>query len=144
MKSAPGQEKWLTVPCISPNTLQYHDPIKPTYDDDPSIETHAIQILCIHHKTTTIGTLASLQQISTYVINPDIIIQIALPTPPNTKVHNNKIWNTLPNPPSRNPDINTTHPFPNYTFALPLKFPPDYSYYTDGSFTPPIQISPNY
>jgi ribonuclease HI len=37
--------------------------------------------------------------------------------------------------------VHTT--FPNYTFALPPKFPPLYNYYTDGSFTPPKQIAPN-
>ena len=88
------------ITYIPPNTLQYHDPIKPIYDDDPHIESHAIQILCIHHKTTSIHTLASLQQLSTYITNADIPIQIAPPTPPNTKVNYNKIWSTLPNPPS--------------------------------------------
>ena len=30
------------ITYIPPNALQYHDPIKPTYDDDPYIESHAI------------------------------------------------------------------------------------------------------
>jgi hypothetical protein len=131
------------ITYIPPNTLQYHEPIKPTYDDDPHIESQALQILCIHHKTTTIGNLASLQQLSTYTITPDLLIRIAPSTPSNTKVQNNKNWNTLPDPP---PPIHFVHlalPLPNYTFALPLKYPPEYSYYTDGSFYPPKQISPN-
>ena len=126
--------------------LQIHynyDPIKPTYDDDPYIESHAIQILYIHHKTTIMGNLASLQQISTYIVNLDILIQVAPPTPSNTKVHHNKIWNTLPNPPSRNHNTNIGRPFPNYTFTLPPKYPSKYSYYTNGSFFPPKQISFN-
>ena len=114
-----------------------------TYDDDPSIEPHTIQILCIHHKTTPIGTLTSLQQFSTYIINADIPIQVAPPTPPNTKVNHHKLWSTLPNPPSRSYDTTNISPLPNYTFALPSKYPPEYSYYTNGSFFPPKQISPN-
>ena len=79
------------ITYIPPNTLQYHDPIKPTYDDDLHLESHAIQILCIYHKTTPIGTLASLQLLTTYIINTYIPIQVAPPTPPNTKVNHNKI-----------------------------------------------------
>ena len=131
------------ITYIPPNTLQYHDFIKFTYNDNPYIESHAIQILCIHHKTSTIGNLTSLQQIPTYVMNPDILIQIAPPTPQHTKVQDIKIWHTLPHPPSQIHNINSTPPFPNYTFALPLKYPPEYSYYIDGSFFPPKQISPN-
>ena len=131
------------ITYIPPNTLQYHDPIKPTYDDDPYIELHAIQILCIHHKTTSIGTLASLQQLSMYIINPDVLIQIAPPTLSNTKINYNKIWSTLPNPPFRNSDNHNTQLLLNYTFALPPKYPPKYSYYIDGSFFPPKQISSN-
>jgi len=111
------------ITYIRPHTLQYHEPIKPTYDDDPYIEPLAIQILCIHHKTTTIGHLTSLQQLSTHVINQDILIQVAPATPHNTKVHYNKIWHALPNPPPRTHFTNTIIPFPNYTFVLPLKYP---------------------
>jgi hypothetical protein len=128
---------------IPPNTLQYHDPIKPTYDDDPHIEPQALQILYIHHKITTIGDLASLQQLSTYTITPDLLLRIAPSIPSNTKVQYNKTWNTLPDPPPPIHFASTALPFPNYTFALPLKYPPEYSYYIDGSFYPPKQISPN-
>ena len=76
-------------------------------------------------------------------MSPDILIQITPSTPPNTKVHYNKIWHTLLNPPSQIHLTNTAPPFPNYTFALPLKYPPQYNYYIDGSFFPPKQISPN-
>jgi ribonuclease HI len=131
------------ITYIPPNTLQYHDPIKPMYDDDPYIEPQALQILCIHHKTSTIGDLASIQQLSTYTITPDLLLRIALSTPPNTKVQYNKTWHTLPDPPPPIHFANTALLFPNYTFALPLKYLPKYSYYTDGSFYPPKQISPN-
>jgi ribonuclease HI len=49
----------------------------------------------------------------------------------------------LPDPPPSLYTYNNTNLFPNYTFALPLKFPREYSYYTDGSFKPPKQISAN-
>ena len=62
---------------------------------------------------------------------------------PNTKVHYNQIWHTLPNPPPQTHFTNTIIPLPNYTLELPLKYPPEYSYYTDGSFFHPKQISPN-
>jgi hypothetical protein len=41
--------------------------------------------------------------------------------------------------------ITLTHPpqpFSTYSFTLPLKFPPEYSYYTDGSFFPPNKLPP--
>jgi hypothetical protein len=131
------------IAYIPPNMLRYHDPIKPTYDDDPHIELQALQILCIHHMPTTIGNLASLQQLSTYALTPALLLQIAPPTLPNTKVQYNKTWHILPDPPSTIHLTNPAPPFPNYTFALPLQYPPEYSYYTDGSFSPPKQISPN-
>ena len=98
---------------------------------------------CIHHQTTILGHLAFLQQLSTYVINQDILIQVAPSTPSNTKIHYNKIWHALPNPPSQIYFTNIALPLPTYTFALPLKYPLEYSYYMDGSFFPPKQLSPN-
>jgi hypothetical protein len=40
--------------------------------------------------TTTIGNLASLQLLSTYTLIPALPLQIAMSTPPNTKVQYNK------------------------------------------------------
>jgi hypothetical protein len=86
------------IAYIPPNTLQYHDPIKPIYDDDPHIKPQALQILYIHHMSTTIGNLASLQQLSTYALTPALLLQIAPPTLPNTKVQYNKTWYILHDP----------------------------------------------
>lgn len=50
-------------------------------------------------------------------------------------------------PPAPTFPIHTnTHitPFPNYTFALPLKFPPKYCYYTDESFYLSKQLKVNH
>jgi hypothetical protein len=128
---------------IPPNTLQYHVPLAPPYDKQSHIEKLAIQILCIHHKTTTIGDISAMEQLNDYFPNTPFLIQIAQPTPRHTKVQIHKTRHTLPDPPPLLYIHNNTNPLPNYTFALPLKFPPKYSYYTDGSFKPPKQISTN-
>jgi ribonuclease HI len=131
------------ITYIPPNILQYHVPLTPTYNKQTHIEKLAIQILCIHHKTTTIGDISTMQQLNDYFPNTPLLIQIAQPTPPHTKVQIHKTWHTLPDPPPLLYTHHITNPLPNYTFVLPIKFPPEYSYYTDGSFKPPKQISAN-
>ena len=54
-----------------------------------------------------------------------------------------KTWHILTDPPPLLYTYNDTNPLSNYTFALLLKFPPKFSYYTDGSFKPPKQLSAN-
>jgi ribonuclease HI len=92
--------------------------------------------------TSTIGDLDALQQISNFIPNTSIFIQIAQPIPPRTRVKTEKSWHILSTPYPMRTNMPTPH-FPNYTFALPQKFPPMYSYYTNGSFTPPKQVAPN-
>jgi hypothetical protein len=60
------------------NTLQYHVLLAPPYDKQSHIEKLAIQILCIHHKTTTIGDISAMQQLNDYFPN----------TPSSSKLHN--------------------------------------------------------
>jgi ribonuclease HI len=68
--------------------------------------------------------------------------QIAPPTPSNIHVNPSKNWSTS-NYPHTLPQCNTpTPPFPNYHTNLPLKFHPQFSYYTDGSFIKPKEIAP--
>jgi hypothetical protein len=131
------------ITYIPPNILQYHVPLTQTNNKQTYIEKLAIQILCIHHKTTTIGDISTMQQLNDYFPNTPLLIQIAQPTPPHTKVQIHKTWHTLPDPPPLLYTHHITNPLPNYTFALPIKFPPEYSYYTNGSFKPPKQISTN-
>jgi hypothetical protein len=57
---------------------------------------HAIQILCIHHKTTSIGDFLSLQRLAEYILNTTLLFRIAPPTSHNTKIHKYKTWHTLP------------------------------------------------
>ena len=64
------------------------------------------------------------------------------PTPLNTAVNPNKKWSKLnyPNVPANN---NIPIPqLPNYQTNLPLKFHPQFNYYTDGSFMNPKEINP--
>jgi hypothetical protein len=68
--------------------------------------------------------------------------QIAPPTPSNTAVNPSKKWaqSNYPNIP-----INNNIPIPqlpNYQTNLPLKFHPQFSSYTDGSFMKPKEINP--
>ena len=70
--------------------------------------------------------------------------QIAPPTPLNTLVNPNKKWSKLnyPNTPIYN--YTSIPQIPCYQTNLPLKFHPQFSYYTDGSFLPPKEIEPKY
>jgi hypothetical protein len=49
------------ITYILPNTLHYHESLTPIYDENSYIKIQAIQILYIHHRTTTIGDISSLQ-----------------------------------------------------------------------------------
>jgi hypothetical protein len=93
--------------------------------------------------TSTIGDTETLHQLSNFLTNTPILTQLAQPTSSHTRVKNDKNWHTLTT--LFYPIRTYTHipPFPNYTFALPIKFPLIYSYHTYGSFTPPKQTAPN-
>jgi ribonuclease HI len=126
-----------------PDTIIYTEPtIPPEINKEPRIETLAVRILCIHHKNVTINipNLESrfLQATTKLRLNPPHII-IPPPTPINTKVHKHPKWNKSPYPPQLNPS--TTPQLPNFTHTHQAKFPPQYCYFTDGSFTPPKQQS---
>ena len=67
--------------------------------------------------------------------------QIAPPTHLNTAVNPSKKWAKL-NYPNAPIDDNIPIPqIPNYQTNLPLKFHPQFSYYTDGSFMKPKEIN---
>jgi hypothetical protein len=63
------------------------------------------------------------------------------PTPNNTTVNRNNNWNKLLYPPHTNPSTTHIPPIPNYETQPTLKFPSQYSYYTDGSFIPPMKAN---
>jgi hypothetical protein len=62
------------------------------------------------------------------------------PTPYNIIVNKNTKWNKLLYPPHTNRPTTQAPPIPTYEINTTLKFPPQYSYYTDGSFIPPKQV----
>ena len=116
----------------------------PQVTHKPKTKPLAIQILCIHHQTRKIGTLHQINNIKTTIDNlqiPQYHIQTAQPTPQNTPVNKNKTWYKNAHPPSNHPNTLYMPPLPNFTTNTMLKFQPQHSYYTDGSFIPPTQIA---
>ena len=122
---------------------KYEEPTKPPKLSEPCIEslTLAIRILCVvHHWHNNIGTIEQMDTIKTICNNLNITritTQSALPTPQNIEVNISKKWNVLT---YSSPNIHynyTIPPIPNYKNETPLKFSPQYCFYTDGSFNPP-------
>jgi hypothetical protein len=123
------------------DTIIYIEPtIPPKLNKEPRVEILAVRILCIYHKNTTIdipNLESKLLQITTKLqLNPPYI-QTQPPTPTNTKVHKHPKWNKSSDPPHINPS--TVFQLPNFPHTHQSKFPPQYYYYTNGSFTPPKQ-----
>jgi hypothetical protein len=85
---------------FAPYTITYIEPTIPLeLNKEPSIETLAIRILCIHHKNTVID----IQDLKTKLLQITTSLQISLPyiappppTPINTKVHKHPQWNKSP------------------------------------------------
>ena len=73
---------------------------------------------------------------------PTTFNKAAAPTPTNTSVNRSKNWAQLTYPP---PTIMTQTtdipPINNQNICLPLKYQPQFYYYTDGSFIPPREIT---
>lgn len=115
----------------------------PTIAPEPNTtrpEPLAIHIWCIHHQNNNIGTTNQINIINTTIINSQILqhyTQTTPATPPNTKINKNAKWNKLIYPTYNNTQNSIVTPLPNYEIDTVLKFPPEYSYYTDGSFIPP-------
>jgi hypothetical protein len=128
-----------------PNTITYKKPtIPPELNKEPCKETLSIRILCIHHQTTEIN-IANLEtkllQITTNLkVNPPSI-KAPPSIPLNVKVHKHPKWNKKPYLINRSQ--NTSPQLPNFPQNQHQKFPPQYCYYTCGSFTPPKKLSKN-
>jgi hypothetical protein len=124
-----------------PDTIIYTEPtIPPKLNRELCIKTLAVRILCIHHKNTTIDVPnfkpKLLQTTNKLQINPSYITTPP-PTPINTKVHKHPKW-TKSTYPSQIYPTNAS-PLPDYSNIHQSKFPPQYYYYTNGSFVPPKQ-----
>jgi ribonuclease HI len=128
-----------------PDTITYKEPtIPPELNKEPRKETLAIRILYIHHQITEINIAdleTKLLQVTTNLkINPPYI-KAPPPIPLNVKVHKHPKWNKMPHSVNRNQ--NSSPQLPNFPQNQHQKFPLQYCYYTDGSFTPPKKISTN-
>ena len=71
-------------------------------------------------------------------------IQKTPPTPPNTTINKSNKWNNILYPPYRNLTNILIPTLPTFEIKPALKFPPQYCYYTDGSFIPPKKTRDGY
>ena len=126
------------------DTITYDEPTDPQNTNKPQTEPLAIHIFCIHHQNHNIGTTHQIDAIKLAIDNLQITqyhLQKIPPTPYNTHVNKNTKWNKLLYPPHTNTPTTNTPPLPNYEITTTQKFPPQYSYYTDGSFIPPTKAN---
>ena len=127
------------------DTITYEEPTIPPELNITRKEASTLQIFCIHHQNNNIGTHEQMISLKDIVNNLQILqshTQIAPPTPSNTTVNSSKKWSKS-NYPNIRPYNNIPTPqLPNYQTNLPLKFHPQFSYYTDGSFMKPKEIAP--
>ena len=128
------------------DTITYDEPtIPPELQIESRTKSHDVRILCIHHKTTSIGPTpyaSHMHNIATSLHVPTSFNTTAPPTPINTPVNRCKNWSQLTYPPP--PPLTQSHhipPITNHAIYLPPKFPPQLCYYTDGSFIPPKALT---
>ena len=129
-----------TIIHFAADTITYDEPTIPLEPNKTQTEPLAIHIWCIHHQNNNIGTINQINTINTIIENLQISqyhTQTTPPTPPYTKVNKNTKWNKLIYPPYNNPQNIDIISLPNFEINTILKFLPQYSYYTDGSFVPP-------
>ena len=128
---------------IPTDIITYEEPTIPIEMNKPRVEPSSIHILCVHHNNNNIRKTKQINTLTTIFNNlyiPQIHTQIAPPTPPNTQVNKSKKWNAFAYPTTNLPQNDEIPPLPNYENNKSLKFPPQYCYYTDGSFLPSQQI----
>ena len=128
---------------IQADMITYEEPTVPLKLNKPWVEPSTIRILCLHHSNNNVGNIEQINALNTIFNNlriPLVHTQIAPPTPPNIQVNKSKKWNTIIYPITNLSQNNETPPLLDYGTNKPLKFLPQYCYYTDGSFLPPQQI----
>ena len=131
------------------DTVTYDEPIiPPELRIEPRTESRALSILCIHHHTTSIGPtryVKHMHDIGASLQIPTPFTTTAPPTPLDTPVNPSKKWSHLTFPPTPPPIQNSDiPPLTHHDICLPPKYPPQYCYYTDGSFIPPKAITPHH
>ena len=96
------------------DTITYDEPtIPPELQIEPRTESRDVRILCVHHKTTTVGPTNyanHMHNIGTSLQLPPTFHTVAPPTPINTRVNRCKNWSQLPYPPPYPCPIFTTFP----------------------------------
>ena len=126
------------------DTITYDEPTTPQDTPTPQMEPLAIYILCIHHQNRNIGTTNQIDTIKITIETlqiPQYFIQKTPPTPLNTQVNKSTNWNKLPYPPYNEVSNDPIPTIPHFAINTTKKFPPQYSYYTYGSFVPPRKAS---
>jgi hypothetical protein len=130
-----------TILHFATNTITYKESTIPIeLNQHPRKEPSTLHIYCIHHQeavlfnTNNIQLLPILHTLNILNATP----HETQPTPPNIHVNHIPQWDTLLYPSLLSLTI-TPPPLPTYHIPHPLKFPPEFSYYTDGSFMPPRQ-----
>jgi hypothetical protein len=138
----------LASPFSNTHLLAHFPPDTITFDEvtilpfrtiEPSTKLNTFNIYCIHNIQTLItchDQLTSFANLLRILYILHTYLQIIPPTPPDIHVNTNKNWNSATYPlqlicPQTPPLL------PDYHTNLPPKFPPLYSYYTDGSFDHP-------
>jgi hypothetical protein len=99
-----------------------------------------LQNYYIHHQNNSICSLPQLQNLNPILqtLNiPHYKIYPIGPTLLHTPVNPNVHWHKSPYPLSLYRQTIPFPPIPTYDAHFPLKFQPEFSYYTDGSFIPP-------
>ena len=127
-----------------PNTLTYLEPMAPNHPPNKN-EPNATRILCIHHQNQSIGDIQQLQNFAqlSHKINQSLpFVQVAPPIPLNIEVNENHLWNKSQDL-VFTPHNDSPPPLLLYPNNLPPKFFIQYSYFTNGSFYPPVEISPS-
>ena len=108
--------------------VTYEEPTNPPeLEIEPKTESHALHMLCIHHKNTPIESDEHIQEMNT-IANTlyfyAMFIQLAPPMLLDTLVSHNTKWSKLTCPPPPTKKNLYTPPITNLILCLPLKYPP--------------------
>ena len=129
------------------DTLIYEESTIPLELNEPRVQPSTIHILRVHHSNNNVGNIEQINALHKFfntIRIPLVHTQIAPPTPPNILVNKSKKWNTTTYAVTNLRQNNEIPPLPNYESNKPLKFLPQYCYYTDGSLLPPQQTDDNW
>ena len=131
-----------------PNTIKYTEStILLKSKKEPHIESLASRISCIHHKNHIIeipNFQAKMLQIATKLQILVPYINLPQSTLVNIVIKKYTNWNKLTHLQMLNQNILIFPLLPDYTHIRPLKYLPQYGYYTNGSFKTPKEIRPRH